>query len=354
MNKHLAISSQLANLKSPMPILDGAFQWIKAIVFGLSLACVLQSAAWGATAEEEARMKRCPEGRYQGPGTGSKRFYQDPYIWFVSPEFGRRFCFPESAVDETLKGALAVAVRMRPEEFTLCGMFMGRSDQCTAKQQLLMDIYVDNTKANIPKADPTVKFFSEGPHSSGWLAGPEGERSTARRKGEIPDIEGERRPFSPAHSKTVNEKTWTYFLYLGVRKGWATGAGLFIESYYRADWVPGIDLMTLDISSQMGYQSQRNPDEQIQTERRQGRGYADEKYDQTNPIQRWAIGVVRGQDFSNFKREPNQIPYPSGYTHVIELPHRVAQIFYAFDWKQGAEFFNTVRKSMEPAAAPNR
>jgi hypothetical protein len=324
--------------------------WLLYLLF----TAALSSPAWAATAEEEARMKQCPEGQYSGPGTGAKRFYQDPYIWFVSREFAKRYCMPESYIDESLKGALALAVRLKPEAFTLCGLFAGRSDQCPTKQELLMDVYVDNTKANIPKADPTVKFFIERPLSSGALLGPEGMRSDLRRKGEMPDVEGERRPFSPMHSKTVNEKNWTRFLYLGVRDGWATGAGGFIETYYRADWVPGVDLITLDISYQMGYQSQRNPDEQIQTERRQGRGYADEQHDRTNPIQKWAIGVIRSRDWFAVNTEERRIPYPSGYTHVIELPHRVAQIFYAYDWKQGEAFFNNARKALEPASAPQR
>jgi hypothetical protein len=261
---------------------------------------------------------------------------------------------PESYIDDSLKGALALAVRMKPEAFTLCGLFAARSDQCTPKQELTMDMYIDNTKSNIPKGDPTVEFFVQGPHSSGWLVGPEGVRSDLRRRGEMPDVEGERRPFSPMHSKTVNERSKTMFLYLGVRNGWATGAGVFEEDYYRRDWVPGVDLITLNISIQMGYQTQRNPDLTIQTERREGRGYADEKYDMTNPIQRWAIGVIRYPDWSAVNGEGRIISYPSGYTHVVELPHRVAQIFYAYDWKQGEEFFDSARKALKPKTSPLR
>ncbi len=194
-------------------------------------AILMALPARAATAAEEARMKQCPEGDYGGPGTGATRFYQDPYVWFVSRDFARRFCMPERFVDDTLTGALAVAVRLKPEEFALCGMFMARSDQCSAKQRLRMDVYIDNTKANIPKADPSVRFYMEKPHSSGWLVGPEGKRDDFRRRGEMPDVEGERRPFSPAHSKTVNEKTWTHLLYLGARYGWATGADNFVETY---------------------------------------------------------------------------------------------------------------------------
>lgn len=319
----------------------------------LVLACLpLRSHA--ATPEEEARMKQCPEGVYLGPGTGAKRYYQDPYIWFVSREFAKRYCMPESYIDDSLKGALALAVRLRPEAFTLCGFFAGQSRQCPTKQELLMDVYVDNTKANIPKADPTVKFFIEGPHSSGWLVGTEGKRSDLRHKGEMPDVEGERRPFSPFHSKTVNEKNATRFLYLGVREGWASGSGHFVETYYRADWVPGVDLITLDISYLMGYQTQRNPDLQIQTGPRHVRKYADEEFDTTNPIRRWAIGVIRHPDWAAVNRDEKRIPYPSGYTHVIELPHKVAQIFYAYDWQQGEAFFNNARQAYEAVVNPKR
>jgi hypothetical protein len=317
-----------------------------ALCIGLA---VLNPTAQAATAAEEARMKQCPEGDYGGPGTGATRFYQDPYVWFVSRDFARRFCMPERFIDDTLTGALAVAVRLKPEEFALCGMFMARSDQCSAKQRLLMDVYIDNTKANIPKADPSVRFYMEWPHSSGFLLGPEGSpRREMRRRGEMPDVEGERRPFSPAHSKTVNEKTWTYFLYLGARKGWATGAGNFIETYYRADWIKGVDIITLDISDNMGFQTQRNPDEQIQTNRRSGRGYPDERHDVHNPIRRWVIGVISGSEyFSEKYNNVRDIAYPKGYSHVIELPHPVAKIFYEYDWKQGANFFESIRRAME-------
>jgi hypothetical protein len=175
-------------------------------------------------------------------------------------------------------------------------------------------------------------------------------RSDLRRKGEMPDVEGERRPFSPMHSKTVNEKNWTRFFYLGARNGWATRSGVFVERYYRADWVPGVDLITLDISIQMGYQDQRNPDLQIQTERRQGRGYADEKHDKTDPIRRWAIGVLDGKTYAQ-NGDISKLAYPSGFAHVIELPHRVAQIFYAYDWRQGEALFNNARKALEPPPA---
>jgi hypothetical protein len=211
-----------------------------------------------------------------------------------------------------------------------------------------MDVYIDNTKANIPKADPSVRFYMEKPHSSGYLLGPESRpRAEMRRRGEMPDVEGERRPFSPAHSKTVNEKTWTRFVYLGIRDGWTTDSGSFIETYYRADWVKGIDLITLN-PYLLGYQGLRNPDQKIQTERRGGRGYHDEEHDRTNPIQRWGIGVLRSEEYFRVRSNNEKLSYPADYLHVIELPHQIARIIYRFDWKEGESFFEAIRKSMEP------
>ncbi len=112
------------------------------------------------------------KGHYLGPGTGASRFYQDPTIWFVTRDFSKRYCMSESCINDSLKGALALAVRLRSEAFTLCGLFARRSDPCPTKQELVMDVYLDNTKANIPKADPTVKFFIERPLCSGALIGP--------------------------------------------------------------------------------------------------------------------------------------------------------------------------------------
>lgn len=315
------------------------------------LALVLCQSAWAATAAEEERMKRCPDGQYSGPHEGARRFYQDPYIWFVSREFAERFCMPESYIDDTLKGALALAVRIKPEEFTYCG-FVGGPGQCPPKQKLLIDVYIDNRKVKIPKADPSVKYYSGRVENSGWLMGTGNARSDRRRKGEITEVEGERRPFSPIGLSAQDGAVM--FRYLGVREGWATGAGGFGENFYRADWVPGIDLITLDAFN-FGYQGARNPDQQLQTERRGGRGYYDEEYDKSNPIKYWAIGVIgSGEFFEKYKTETKTIPYPSGYEHTIILPHKVAQIIYQYDWRQGEVFFNSVKNAIQPGSAPNK
>ncbi|WP_374353080.1 hypothetical protein [Limnohabitans sp.] len=326
---------------------------IKTITLLLALVCSTTACAQKPASKshiqiQEERVQRCPEGQYAGPHDGARSFYQDPYVWFVSREFAQRFCMPESYIDDSLKGALALAVRLKNEEFTLCG-FVGGPGSCPPKQKLLIDVYIDNRKVKIPKADPSVSYYSGVVQNSGWLAANVYDR---KKNGGFAEVEGERRPFHPI-GRSAQDGT-VMFRYLGVREGWATGAGGLGESFYRADWIPGVDLITLDAYN-FGYQGARNPDQQIQTERRGGRGYYDEEFDKSNPIKYWAIGVIKSSDFfEKYKTESKTIPYPSGYEHVIALPHKVAQIIYQYDWKQGEIFFNSVKNAIQPGSAPTK
>ncbi len=325
--------------------------FIAAIFLALS-TCMPMQFANAATAAEEARMAQCPEGAYAGPREGARRFMQDPYVWFVSREFAKRFCMPEQFVDDSLTGALAVAVRMKPDEEVTCGMYMGRSDQCPVNQKLLLEVYVDNRKANIPKADPSVKFFAGRGWNSAWYLGTGIPRMKKRYAGEDTEVEGERRPFSPVLSKTITKReNWTQFLYVAERKGWASIEGEFIEDYYRADWVEGMDLIVLDASYGFGLKRARNPDAPPNPK--------DPHY--LEPVKKFAIAVMHGKDTAPFGNAwqandwyKKNVAYPKGYLHVIELPHKVAQMIYAYDQQQGEQFFNDVKRAITqpPASVP--
>ena len=340
---------------SPLNWLPNSRRWsflLPRLLVAFTFAFCLPT--WAATAAEEERMKRCPEGQYSGPHEGARRFYQDPYVWFVSREFAERFCMPESYIDDTLKGALALAVRIKPEEFTYCG-FVGGPGQCPSKQKLLIDVYIDNRKVKIPKADPSVQYYSGRVENSGWLMGTGNARSDRRRKGEITEVEGERRPFHPILGSVADaQRIKTYFIFMGVRSAWATGSGDFIEDFYRANVVDGVDLIALN-GYLFGFQELRNPDLQIQTERRGSRGYPHEEADKADPIRQWAIGVINGpQYFEKYQMRTSAVPYPAGFDHVITLPHKVAQIIYQYDWRQGEVFFNSLKNAIQPDSAPNK
>lgn len=295
-------------------------------------------AAHAAMPDDEAREKKCPEGQYSGPRAGARSFYRDPYVWFLSREFAQRFCFPESYIDDSLTGALAIAVRIKPEEFELCG-FMGGPGQCPQQKKLLIDLYVDNKKTHIPKADPNVHYYGGVVQNSGWLAANISDR---RRHGGA-EVEGQKRPFM---SLDKNEEELTKFLYVAERKGWASMEGVFGEAYYRENWVGGIDLITLN-GYNFGYSEARNPDAPPDPK--------DPHY--LEPVKRFAIAVLLGSERSPYGNawEANDwykknVRYPQGYRHVIEVPHRLAQIIYAYDHQQGEQFMKNVQDAMRSLA----
>ena len=302
---------------------------------------------------QQERTQRCPEGKYGGPHEGARSFYQDPYVWFVSREFAQRFCMPESYIDDSLKGALALAVRLKNEEFTLCG-FVGGPGSCPPKQKLLIDVYIDNRKVTIPKAVPGVKYFSGVVQNSGWLAGTSGALADRRRKGEVTEVEGEIRPFSPY---TKDRKDWMKFEYLAVRDGIADSDGDFVEAYFREDWVAGIDLITLDAYNfgYGGHLDPKNPKYKPGNEV----AYPQIALDRTNPVRGWAIGFVWGRDLLNVGKYAHMgiqyaIPYPKSFLHTIELPLGAVQLIYAYDHKQGEIFFNSVKNAMPPGFVRNK
>ena len=333
---------------------------IKKPISVLLLALVCLPCAWTQTNTkkshiqiQEERTKRCPEGQYGGPHEGARSFYQDPYVWFVSREFAQRFCMPDSYIDDSLKGALALAVRLRPEEFTLCG-FVGGPTSCPPKQKLLIDVYIDNRKVSIPKADPSVQYYSGDVANSGELMGIGRARADRRRKGEITELEGERRPFSPIGKE---RDTWMKFEYLAVRDGIADRDGDFVEAYYRADWVAGIDLITLDAYN-FGYGGHLDP-KNPKSEPGNEMAYPQIALDRTNPIRGWAIGMGWGADIAKMGKRAHMntqyaIPYPNSFIHAIELPMGAVQMIYAYDHKQGEQFMNSVKNAIKPGAAPTK
>jgi len=151
------------------------------------------------------------------------------YVWFVSREFASRFCMPDSYIDDSLKGALALAVRLKPEEFTLCG-FVGGPGSCPPKQKLLIDVYIDNRKVTLPKADASVQYYSGVVQNSGWLAANVYDR---KKHGGFTEVEGERRAFSPIGEFTGDTRRFrTNFIFMGARSNWVTGAAIFGEDFY--------------------------------------------------------------------------------------------------------------------------
>ncbi len=282
---------------------------------------------------------RCPGGPYNGPSSGLINHTADPYTWFVSKEFTQRFCMPEAVIDEQLKGALAIAARIEPNTFhTSCRRVRDGSSSCTVPNHLVLDVYIDNKKANIPKADPSVEFYVRHVDLSTDVFSVGLARAERRRKGEITEAPGERPPFNPYGGPEVYARR-TNFLLLGVRQGWASFLDNFVESYYRANWVDGIDVIRLQGGLAVGQFS--NPE----TTR------ADPKDpDLDNPVTGFSIGVIKQSDRPKgglWNSEMKQISYPDRYLHTIELPQKLIQLMYDFDQSAGEAFIGDMRRRYE-------
>lgn len=321
------------NNPSPLNWLPISRRWpsrVPRLLVAFTLTLCLPT--WAATTAEEERAKRCPDGHYSGPHEGARRFYQDPYAWVVSREFAERFCMPESYIDDTLKGALALAVRIKPEEFTYCDLVVGPG-QCPPNQKLVIDVYIDNQSVSLPKADPSVSYYSGRVENSGALIEAEITKNQRRRNGDVIEMEGERRPFHPSGHSAADGSV--IFRYLSVRNGWAHDAGGFAEGFYRRDWAKGIDLMTLD-GYRLGHHGLLNMGGVEQSRRMEDLVQFHEEGDLLNPAQQWAIGVVKAKEYlDQHKSNAGRIRFPSGFDHVIFLPQEVARMIHRYDQRQG-------------------
>jgi hypothetical protein len=288
---------------------------------------------------------------YTGPVSLEKRaFTADPYIWFTTKEFAERFCMPSSFIDPQLKGALAIAVRLIPNPLHgACRRVSLGEVTCNIPEQLMFEVYFDNKTSDIPKADPAVDYYSGWLANSSELFNHASWRWDQRRLKNFKDNLGERPAFNPNGPEGIRD-TWTNFFWLTRRGDWASGGAELIENYYRANWMPGIDVIRLNYGQ--GYASLGNPDD--------WKPHKHDK-DQTTAYRGQAIGIIRTSELTHGVNEGiRKIPFPQGYRHVIYIPHKLAQLVHAYDHKSGAAFFGDIHNRMEaitgrpaPQSTPN-
>lgn len=284
------------------------------------------------------------QAKYIGPLSDATRIVSDdPYVWFVTPDFAKRFCMPPGFVDVELKGALAIAVGMVPDpQFKTCKRTSERQVSCNTPLHLMLDIYIDNRAVKLPKTDASIEFFKAWPETSADAITYRSWRADERRKGVQTEVAGERRPYQPIGFNAERDQNWTSFNLLGVRGSWASAGGGLVEKYYRANWMPGIDLLRLSVGDRYG--GMPNPVTKEVHPR---------DSEKNLPIQRWAIGAIMEKDKPQVGGfDPNVwkvIPYPAGYLHTIELPLNLARLIYEYDQKSGTAFFGEMQKRFEQA-----
>lgn len=272
---------------------------------------------------------RCPDGEYRGPEPGKANYVKDEFSWFVTRDFAKRFCMPESFVDEQLKGAEAIAWRVKPSEEVICALRDGK-ETCTRKTLFEMDLYLKNSLA-LPRSDSDVEFYwndLQSITSSGDLISNNRRsiNSYARQRGEYQEPAGGRPPFhafsGPGESKRVN------FLYLRVmHQGTLQVQTNLVEKYFRANWVNGLDIVSLRSSTALGLgtiEDSRNPN---------------------RDIRKFAIGVTPERNRpGDFPRE--DLLTRRDYAHVIDVPDKLGSLIADYDSKRWDQMIGPLKRAM--------
>ena len=88
---------------------------------------------------------------------GGSTFYRDPFVWVYTSSFAKRYGMPEEWVDDSLKGAEAIAFRHMPTNAVECGFFRNK-DACRVDIACRLDLYVPKS-ANLPWVDDRKQGF---------------------------------------------------------------------------------------------------------------------------------------------------------------------------------------------------
>jgi hypothetical protein len=289
---------------------------------GLVIACGL------ATAQNTYPEYRCPDGEYAGPKSGKTRYIKDPYTWYVTREFAARFCMPEEFISDELKGAEAIAFRYKPDEVETCG-WGGDREVCNRGHMQWLEIYVKSS-ANIPKYDPEVGFFVRDTFTSGHtISNAQDLRNADRRRVlQWNDPLGRRPPFFGGNRR--DDKPRTSFILLGVQADETVRyKTVFVEDYYRENWVDGINLIGVQLFSS------------------QGRAAAEltRRLDKKE-----AIGVLVGYRGNESQTREIKRRLPD-FLHVIELPKRLTDQMIEIGIRAEDQLENLLRRAMPPASA---
>jgi len=107
--------------------------------------------AWARAAEPSGLLTYealfTPEGRKAAGRTGT--YHKDPHVWVYTQSFAQRFGMPKQWIDDTLKGAQALAYRVDWDLYGVqCGYF-GETETCSPAAACVLDMYIPDT-AKLP------------------------------------------------------------------------------------------------------------------------------------------------------------------------------------------------------------
>jgi hypothetical protein len=275
---------------------------------------------------------RCADGDYRGPEPGKKQWVKDDYTWAVSREFAKRYCMPEAMVSDELKGAEAVAFRVKPSDEATCRM-ENAQEVCRRQAELQLELYL-RSDLNLPKSHPEVRFYQRPrvvSDSGQVIQTVQASKNGDRRRARVwTDPPGQLAPFHVFNGDDESRKVKFMHVEEFDDSNLAAAGADFIESYYQTSWVDGIDLIRLGAGPAMGLGTMSSPGA-----RKQG------------------IGVIRDRDLPGCGScEEKRKMTRNRYVHVIEFPRWLNERIYAYDKQQGDLFIGSVKRVLGVPGSP--
>ncbi len=173
------------------------------------------------------------------PAKGRGTYLKDPNVWVYTREFAERFGMPERWIDESLKGAQAVAYLVEASNTQSCGFF-GEKENCRPRLYCIFDLYItDEESAKLPweshkSADwigkDSSRVFLNSQHEEDhwhWTDEVRGIRYVRRGPTGLRSVVFVEGPPSKKHD-------WVY-----------SGQGPMYMRSYRRDFFKGLDLLEL-------------------------------------------------------------------------------------------------------------
>jgi hypothetical protein len=292
----------------------------------ISFALILMGSA--ATAKEP-QPTTCSVSQFRGAPTLKSREYMfNPYVWVVTREFAKRFCMPEEYIDDTLKGAEAIAYSQPTEPDRVVCQFKEGKEVCNTPRrgEHRLDIYIKT--GTLKQYDSTVDFYVRHLGGSSRLIEPQRTQENYDLDDDkIPSYPaGNRRPFLGIGPKNAAAKVhFNYSSLLTEARAQIHATAPFEEQFHR-NWVKGIDFISIGMSAS---------------------GDIQRKCTDMMPKFGYAIAVASGTEgFSKLI----QSDYEKNSLHLIYIPKKVAIEINKLDCENGERFDRAIRGVAEEAA----
>lgn len=263
-------------------------------------------------AEVKARYRNCPRGYYSGPQPGKARYTKDHYIWAVTPAFAAKFCMPKEFISTELKGAEAVAYRMRVDDYEESCGFGGRAEVCTKPRGHWFEIYYPS--GLLPKEHDVPYYHWPLMPSALLISRTAQERGFGAKTARDKPRQGAIRPF-PGDSFTVLAMRPQDHLAIG-----HVGPRIHYQGVFE-----GLDYLAIEMAP----------------------GFTHEQHWKARASREFAIAMTKSDNklsYYQIRRED--------FAVLISLPARMADAVINNDKSPASNFEALTKEALEPAGPP--